>query len=90
MMKFACSECNVADLVASVLNKEKGSRASQVPKRLGFRGVWKGFFARIIMIGALTALQWFIYDSVKVYFRLPRPPTPEMPESLKKNLGNTQ
>lgn len=50
-------------------------------------GVWKGLVARIIMIGTLTALQWFIYDSVKVYFRLPRPPPPEMPESLKKKLG---
>ncbi|KAL0196006.1 hypothetical protein M9458_009578, partial [Cirrhinus mrigala] len=49
--------------------------------------VWKGLFARIIMIGTLTALQWFIYDSVKVYFRLPRPPPPEMPESLKKKMG---
>jgi len=38
------------------------------------------------MIGTLTALQWFIYDGVKVYFRLPRPPPPEMPESLKKKL----
>lgn len=90
MMKFACSERTVADSVVSVLNKEKGSSASQVLKRFGFRGVWKGLFARIIMIGILTALQWFIYDSVKVYFRLPRPPTPEMPESLKKNLGYTQ
>ncbi|MBN3315796.1 MPCP protein, partial [Atractosteus spatula] len=53
----------------------------------GFAGVWKGLVARIIMIGTLTALQWFIYDSVKVYFRLPRPPPPEMPESLKKKLG---
>ena len=25
-----------------------------------------GLFPRIIMIGTLTALQWFIYDSVKV------------------------
>jgi len=41
------------------------------------------------MIGTLTALQWFIYDGVKVYFRLPRPPPPEMPESLKKKLGVT-
>lgn len=55
-----------------------------------FSGVWKGLFARIIMIGTLTALQWFIYDSVKVYFRLPRPPPPEMPESLKKKLGLTE
>ena len=50
-------------------------------------GMWKGLFPRIIMIGTLTALQWFIYDSVKVAFRLPRPPPPEMPESLKKKMG---
>lgn len=50
-------------------------------------GMWKGLTPRIIMIGTLTALQWFIYDSVKVFFRLPRPPPPEMPESLKKKLG---
>ena len=89
MMKFACFECTVADSMVSVLNK----RRVAVPlrsSRLGFRGVWKGLFARIIMIGTLTALQWFIYDSVKVYFRLPRPPTPEIPESLKKKLGYTQ
>lgn len=57
---------------------------------LSLSGVWKGLIARIIMIGTLTALQWFIYDSVKVYFRLPRPPPPEMPESLKKKLGLTE
>ena len=41
MMNFVCSERTVADSVVSVLNKEKGSSASQVLKRLGFRGVWK-------------------------------------------------
>ncbi|XP_003733874.1 solute carrier family 25 member 3 isoform X1 [Callithrix jacchus] len=87
---FCAIVSHPADSVVSVLNKEKGSSASQVLKRLGFKGVWKGLFARIIMIGTLTALQWFIYDSVKVYFRLPRPPPPEMPESLKKKLGLTQ
>ncbi|KAA0721003.1 Phosphate carrier protein, mitochondrial [Triplophysa tibetana] len=46
----------------------------------------EGIFARIIMIGTLT-VQWFIYDSVKVYFRLPRPPPPEMPKSLKRKMG---
>lgn len=55
-----------------------------------FLGMWKGLFARIIMIGTLTALQWFIYDGVKVAFRLPRPPPPEMPESLKKKLAAKQ
>ena len=49
-------------------------------------GLWKGLGPRILMIGTLTALQWFIYDSVKVFFRLPRPPPPEMPESLKRKL----
>ncbi|KAM9682874.1 solute carrier family 25 member 3-like [Dama dama] len=87
---FCAIVSHPANYVVSVLNKEKGSSASQVLKRLGFKGVWKGLFARIIMIGTLTALQWFIYDSVKVYFRLPRPPPPEMPESLKKKLGYTQ
>jgi hypothetical protein len=52
-------------------------------------GMWKGLFPRIIMIGTLTALQWFIYDGVKVFFRLPRPPPPEMPESLKKKLAES-
>ena len=85
MMNFACFEHTVADSVVFVLNKEKGSSASHVLKRLGFRGVWKGLFAH-----TLTTLQWFIYDSVKVYFRLPHPPTPEIPESLKKKLGYTQ
>lgn len=53
-------------------------------------GLWKGLTPRIIMIGTLTALQWFIYDGVKVWLRLPRPPPPEMPESLKKKLAESQ
>ena len=57
-----------------------------VLKELGPKGVWKGLVARIIMIGTLTALQWFIYDGVKVALHLPRPPPPQMPESLRKKL----
>ncbi|KAJ8002653.1 hypothetical protein DPEC_G00161130 [Dallia pectoralis] len=87
---FCAIVSHPADSVVSVLNKESGSSALGVLKKLGPRGVWKGLVARIIMIGTLTALQWFIYDSVKVYFRLPRPPPPEMPESLKKKLGLTE
>uniref|UniRef100_A0A5G2QMB3 Solute carrier family 25 member 3 n=1 Tax=Sus scrofa TaxID=9823 RepID=A0A5G2QMB3_PIG len=94
MMKFACFERTVEALYKFVVPKPR-SECSK-PEQLvvtfvaGYIGVWKGLFARIIMIGTLTALQWFIYDSVKVYFRLPRPPPPEMPESLKKKLGYTQ
>jgi len=83
---FCAIVSHPADTVVSILNKEKGSTAGQVLKKLGPRGVWQGLGARIIMIGTLTALQWFIYDSVKVYFRLPRPPPPSMPESLKAKL----
>jgi len=37
----------------------------------GFAGLWKGFGPRVVMIGTLTALQWFIYDTVKVSFGIP-------------------
>lgn len=87
---FCAVVSHPADSVVSLLNKDKGSTAMEALRKLGPKGVWKGLFARIIMIGTLTALQWFIYDSVKVYFRLPRPPPPEMPESLKAKLAVQQ
>lgn len=55
-----------------------------------FIGLWKGLTPRIIMIGTLTALQWFIYDAVKVVLAIPRPPPPQMPESLKRKLAEKQ
>merc|ERR1712186_107582 len=83
---FCAIVSHPADCVVSVLNKTPGVSAGQVLKDLGWKGCWKGLGVRIIMIGTLTALQWFIYDSVKVALRLPRPPPPTMPESLKKKL----
>ena len=84
---FCAIVSHPADSVVSVLNKNPESTSGQVLKELGPKGVWKGLVARIIMIGTLTALQWFIYDGVKVALNLPRPPPPEMPLSLKKKLG---
>lgn len=81
---FCAVVSHPADSVVSVLNKEKGSTALGVLRRLGPGGLWKGLFARILMIGTLTALQWFIYDSVKVYFKLPRPPVPQAPQTKKQ------
>lgn len=78
---FCAVVSHPADSVVSVLNQEKGSTALSVLRRLGPRGLWKGLFARIIMVGTLTALQWFIYDSVKVFLKLPRPPPPQAPEA---------
>ncbi|OQV24226.1 Phosphate carrier protein, mitochondrial [Hypsibius exemplaris] len=80
---FCAIVSHPADTVVSKLNQAKGSSALDVAKKLGFAGMWKGLTPRIIMIGTLTALQWFIYDAVKVSFHLPRPPPPEAPESLK-------
>lgn len=83
---FCAIVSHPADTVVSKLNQEKGSTALEVARKLGFAAMWKGLGPRIVMIGTLTALQWFIYDFVKVALRLPRPPPPEMPESLKKKL----
>lgn len=83
---FCAIVSHPADTVVSKLNQEKGSTALDVARKLGFAAMWKGLGPRIIMIGTLTAMQWFIYDFVKVAFGLPRPPPPEMPESLKKKL----
>lgn len=83
---FCAIVSHPADTVVSKLNQEKGQTALGAAKKLGFGGLWKGLVPRIIMIGTLTALQWFIYDAFKVAMRMPRPPPPEMPESLKKKL----
>lgn len=83
---FCAIVSHPADTVVSKLNQAKGSSTSGVIKELGFAGLWKGLTARIIMIGTLTAAQWFIYDAVKVALNLPRPPPAAMPESLKKKL----
>jgi len=83
---FCAVVSHPADTMVSKLNQSKGSGMGAIYKQIGFMGLWKGLGARIIMIGTLTALQWLIYDSVKVALRLPRPPPPQMPESLKKKL----
>jgi len=59
-----------ADTMVSKLNNMKTSGSSgeamkQIYSQIGFSGLWKGLGARIIMIGTLTGLQWWIYDSFK-------------------------
>merc|ERR1712096_393113 len=83
---FCAIVSHPADSVVSVINKNPGRTAGDILKEMGPKGVWKGLGARIIMIGTLTALQWFISDGVKVALRLPRPPPPQMPESLRLKL----
>ncbi|CAD2222492.1 solute carrier family 25 (mitochondrial phosphate transporter), member 3 [Angomonas deanei] len=37
-----------------------------VIRAIGWRGLWKGLSARIVMICCITASQWFIYDTFKI------------------------
>jgi solute carrier family 25 (mitochondrial phosphate transporter), member 3 len=70
----------------SKLNNEKGLTLGEAARRVGFKGLWAGLTTRIVMIGTLTALQWFIYDTFKVMTGVPRPPPITMPESLRIKL----
>jgi len=84
---FCAVVSHPADTIVSKLNNEKGLTIGDAVKRIGYAGLWKGLTTRIIMVGTLTALQWFIYDSFKVAVGIPRPPPPEMPASLKAKLA---
>lgn len=53
-----------ADTVVSKMSKSTKS-AGEILSELGFSGIWGGLGTRIIMIGTLTGLQWWIYDSFK-------------------------
>ncbi|KAL3316329.1 hypothetical protein Ciccas_005031 [Cichlidogyrus casuarinus] len=83
---FCAVVSHPADTIVSKLNKDPNAKLMEVAKNLGFMGMWGGLVPRIVMIGTLTALQWFIYDGFKVAVGLPRPPPPEMPASLRAKL----
>lgn len=44
-----------------------GQAMTRIYGKIGFGGLWNGLPVRIFMIGTLTAFQWLIYDSFKVY-----------------------
>jgi len=61
-----------ADTMVSKLNnmpKVEGQTnmdaMKQIYSQIGFSGLWRGLGARIIMVGTLTGLQWWIYDTFK-------------------------
>ena len=70
---FCALVSHPADTMVSILNKRSsaegvstGQQVKEIYREIGFKGLWNGLFARIIMIGTLTGLQWWIYDSFKV------------------------
>jgi solute carrier family 25 phosphate transporter 3 len=68
---FCAIVSHPADTMVSILNKKSsndpmGKQVREIYKDIGFKGLWNGLGARIIMIGTLTGLQWWIYDSFKV------------------------
>lgn len=73
-----------ADVMVSKINqtKSEGSLTQKVrdiysgtPGKpgIGFAGLWSGFGPRVVMIGTLTGLQWFLYGAYKGYVGLPTP-----------------
>lgn len=58
-------------ILSKLVAKGKGIEGSLptkvgiIYKEIGFSGLWGGLVTRIVMIGTLTGLQWWIYDSFK-------------------------
>jgi solute carrier family 25 phosphate transporter 3 len=68
---FCGAVSHPADTMASLMAKSPGVGMGELYRSNGsFKGLWGGFGARVFMIGTLTGLQWFIYDSTKVAFGL--------------------
>ena len=68
---FCAIVSHPADTMVSILNKRSSNESTMVQVKeiygdIGFKGLWNGLMTRIIMIGTLTGLQWWIYDSFKV------------------------
>jgi len=69
---FCAIVSHPADTMVSKLNNVKSdvpvSTMTAVKKiygEIGFKGLWSGLGTRILMVGTLTGLQWWIYDSFK-------------------------
>ena len=67
---FCAIVSHPADTIVSKLNNVKtDSGVTDAIKKIyadiGFKGLWAGLGARIIMIGTLTGFQWWIYNSFK-------------------------
>ncbi|RDL34685.1 putative phosphate transport protein, mitochondrial [Venustampulla echinocandica] len=64
-----------ADVMVSKLNANRlpgeaiGAVTGRIYKEIGFMGLWNGLPVRIVMIGTLTGMQFWVYDSFKVLLK---------------------
>jgi solute carrier family 25 phosphate transporter 3 len=68
---FCAIVSHPADTMVSIMNKRSSSAGAltqigEIYGEIGFKGLWNGLGARIFMVGTLTGLQWWIYDTFKV------------------------
>lgn len=68
---FCAVVSHPADTMVSKINNVQGegsvgSKVSKIYSEIGFSGLWAGLGIRILMVGTLTGLQWWIYDTFKV------------------------
>lgn len=63
---FCAVVSHPADTMVSKINNTPEKSAGQIYSEIGFKGLWTGLGTRILMVGTLTGLQWWIYDSFKV------------------------
>lgn len=71
---FCALVSHPADTMVSKINNMKdaeGVKTGALEKvktiygEIGFKGLWNGLATRILMVGTLTGLQWWIYDTFK-------------------------
>ena len=68
---FCAVVSHPADTIVSKLYNTKSEggiidAVKQIYGKIGFKGLWAGLTARILMVGTLTGFQWYIYNSFKV------------------------
>jgi solute carrier family 25 phosphate transporter 3 len=51
-------------------NVEFATKISNIYKEIGWKGLWAGLGTRVLMIGTIAGLQWWIYDSFKTMIGL--------------------
>jgi solute carrier family 25 phosphate transporter 3 len=74
-----------ADTLVSKMNKDPTAKPGELISKLGVSGLYAGLGMRIIMVGTLTGLQWWIYDTFKVAVGLQASGGSAAPAPAKKN-----